>query len=52
MDRNEGTPQFTYYSLACRPLLTHYNGSLRKALDCPYYSFAGRPLVMHYNGPL
>jgi hypothetical protein len=34
MERYGGTPNFTYYSLAWRPLLSHYNGPLWRATYC------------------
>jgi hypothetical protein len=34
------------------PLLSHYNGLLRRAPNFPYYSPLWRRLLSHYNDPL
>jgi hypothetical protein len=34
-------------ALAWRPLYSHYNGSLWRALNCPYYSLASWTLPSH-----
>jgi hypothetical protein len=40
MDRFGGAPYWPYYSLAWRPLPSHYNGKLLRAPNFPYYSLA------------